>query len=57
MLCAYSVFMSLWNKYFTAEYATEFLCISSHMKIPENHKTCVFDRILESVVGLENLGG
>lgn len=57
MLCVCSVFMSLWNKYFAAGSSTELLCISSHMKIPENHKTCGFDTILESVIGLENLGG
>lgn len=39
--------MSLWNKYFTAECTAELLCTSSHMKIPENRKICVFDRILE----------
>lgn len=57
MLCACSVFISLWNKYFTEESASKLLCVSSHMKISENYKTCVFDRILESVIGLENLGG
>lgn len=57
MLCACSVFMSLWNKYFTAERASKSLCVFSHMKIPANHKTCLFYRILENGIGLENLGG
>lgn len=50
------IFYVLRNKYFTVECTAKLLCISLYMKTLENHKTCVFDRILGSVIGLEKLG-
>lgn len=51
----YFILYILWNQYFTVECSVKLLLIPSNMQIPENYKTCVFDRIVRNVIGLEKL--